>query len=154
MWDPPPSSTWSQEHPHAHSDVTHYHRSRKRLFTYHLTTAPAPQHLQTCLSTGKETEAQSQEEAFPQQVHGIVGTRTQLSEYPSASYHFPWATPGFSRKDILGILPQLHGPKYPGHKFWHRPKTMFTPATVNLVTPNVYNIWLDFLYSSSISKCT
>lgn len=165
FWDPQSSkecetllsnSTWPQKHPHAHSDVIHDHRSRKRPFIDHVNTAPTPQHLQTCLRTGKETEAQSQEERCPgshSKFMVLSGLEQSSVNSTPASYHFPWVTPGFLRKDILGILPQLFDPKFPGHKFWHRPKTMFTPLTVILITPNVYSIGLDFLYSPCISKC-
>ena len=124
------------------------HRSRKRLLTYHLTTALASQHLQTCFSTGKETGPKPGRDVpkFPQQVHGIVRPRTQLSEYHSCITSFPLSHSGFFKEE--------HGPKYPGHKLWHRPKTTFTAVTVILITPNVYSMWLDFLYSPSISKRT
>lgn len=83
---------------------------------------------------------------FPQQVHGIVRPRTQLSEYHSCITSFPLSHSGLFKEE--------RGPKYPGHKLWHGPKIMFTAVMVILITPNVYSMWLDFLYSPSISKFT
>lgn len=87
-----------QQHvaPEASTPPQWHHWSRKRQFTYELNTIPAPQHPQTCLNMEKETEAQSQKghAQVPTAVHGVSGTRIQVSEYHSYNTLFSWVFRG------------------------------------------------------------
>lgn len=98
--------------------------------------------------------AQRKEGACPNshsKFNSIARTEVQVLWIPVLHHIFSLATLGLSRKGVLNIFPQFHGPRHPAHKPGHRPKTIFTSITMILVTLNVHSMRLDYLYSLSIS---
>lgn len=147
MWDTPPNSTWPQKHPHAHSDFIHDHRRRKRPFIDHVNTAPTPQHLQTCLRTGKEIEAQSHEERCPSshsKFMALSGLEQSSVNSTPASYHLPWVTPGFLRKGHIRHTPTALWPQVPRPQILAQAKDHVYPSYSDSNNTKCLQHWAGF----------
>lgn len=134
-------------------EISTYHSVQKEAVhqrTNHNSCFPTP--------VGRLASAQRKEGTCPNshsKSNSIARTEAQVLWIPVLHHIFSLATLGLSRKGVLNIFPQFHGPSHPAHIPGHRPKTMFTSITMILMTLNVHSVQLDCLYSLSISGiCT